>query len=186
MSFTTKGVDENASEGKYIKPGVHEVTITAVTSKESGEGTNAPSIFVNFAKKGTEQELNVQFAFSEKGTKFALMKLKHLLTKVTTENTVDAISANTVTELAKAYGKILTGKELRIKFNGKEVAGVNGKNNWFKAELGIPRKGQPFAEALTTSPTTLTFTESIDVKRLGATTATPTKAGVTVGDDLPF
>lgn len=181
--FTTKGVTET-EEGKYIKPGIHDVIITGVTSKEA-EGSNAPSVFINFQKKGSEQQLNVQFAFSEKGTRFALMKLKHLLTKVTTENAVDAISASNVTDLAKAYGKILTGKELRVKFSGKEVAGTNGKNNWYKAELNIPRKDTPFAESLTTTPSTLTFDKTKDIKYLGAVTTAPT-ANAPSPEALPF
>lgn len=178
--FTTKGVSEETG-GEYIKPGIHNVTITEVTSKES-DGVAAPSIFITFAQTDSNQKLNVQFAFSEKGYKFALLKLKHMLTKVVDEATVDAIEGKNVTELAKAYNKILKGKTLNIKFTGKEIAGTSGKRNWWKAEIPIPRKNNPFAETVGTNPTTLVWNEKYDMKALPTASTTPDGAT----DDLPF
>ncbi len=108
-----------------------------------------------------------------------------MLTKFVDEATADAITASSLTDYAAAIARVLVGGTLRIKFNGEEVAGKDGKNNWFKATVNFP----PFAENTTVNPTGLTFDPTTDVKRLSPAFANPTAtntAGNKQTDDLPF
>ena len=174
-NFTTKGISENGS--KYISPGIRNVKITSVESKDD-PGTS-PAMFLNFEEIGTGKTLNVRFIFSEKGAQYSLRKLKHLQKAFVTEETIDAISDD-VKGLAIEYGKILNGKEVRIKFNGEEVLGREGKSDWIKATVAFP----PFCELLSVNPTRLTFDPNRDVKRLETTSSEPTANSTTKPDSV--
>lgn len=177
--FSTKGVSE--SGGKYISYGIRNVKFTSITAQES-EGGSTPSIFINFEEVGTGKTLSSRFPFSEKSTQISLRKIKHMLTKIVDETTADGIFASTLTEYAAAISKYLVNNTLRIKFNGEEVQGKEGKNNWFKAVVNFP----PFAEALSVNPTELKFDSVADVKRLAFASSTPTHVGAAKDDSLPF
>ena len=180
--FSTKGVTDNG--GKYIPYGIHNVEITGVTSKEA-EGSASASVFIEFREKDGTKTLSERLPFSDKATVYSLRKIKHITTKVVTEAEIDAATANvkSVGEMAKVLNKILTGKSLTVKFNGKEVAGSNGKSNWYKAQLGFP----PFAETIGTNPSTLKFDALKDIKRLdGSASSAPAQQIKQNSDPLPF
>ena len=171
--FTTKGITDGVGESKYIAPGVHVVTITKIEGF-TPEG-KSPYVRFTFADS-TGKTVDSDFFFSENATETSLKKIKHIATKIVTEGQVDSINVATVGEYAYALSKLLTGKAVKIKFRGKEIAGKDGKNNWFKAEIGLPK----FAEKITEN--TLTFNPDKDFIKLSSVTSTP----ATVTNDLPF
>ncbi len=177
-NFTTKGVNETG--GKFITYGIKDVKVVGIESKEAVDGST-PSIFINFQELNTEKTVSVRFPMSEKAAPYSLRKIKHLATKIVTENDVDAITESTVTGYANALSKLILNASVRIKFSAEEIDGVkNGKNNWFKSVINFP----PFAEVISTNPTQLIFEQSKDIKRLPAVSATPNGQAVT--SDLPF
>lgn len=173
--FSTKGVSETG--GKYISYGIKDVKIVGIEAKES-DGNSSPSLIINFEEVGTGKTQSSRFTFTEKSTQISLRKIKHILTKVVDETTADSITATTITQYATDLSNVLLSKTIRVKFSGEEVAGKEGKNNWFKAVINFP----PFAEPITVNPTNLKFDTNLDIRRLIATTKTPNVAA----DALPF
>lgn len=178
--FTTKGVSE--SGGKYIGYGLKDVKITNIEAKEA-EGNIKPSVFINFQELGTEKTLQVRFPFSENAKSYSLRKIKHLATKLVTEEEIDKINVQTVTEYAGELNRLLANKDIRVMFEAEEINGqINGKNNWLKSVIGFP----PFAEPIGTTPSGLKFDPNKHIKRLPAMATAPTGANTGQGNDLPF
>ena len=140
--FGAKDVKETQGGG-YIKPGIHEVTIDSVTGGYSTTGT--PKLtFKLYLKDGDSskaQDFNI--FISEKSEEMAYRKIKHIFTKVSTEENYNTVTGSTIEELAEQYDKILAGNSLRIKFTGEEY--INSENKIkVRPGLGLPT----FAEAI--------------------------------------
>jgi hypothetical protein len=98
--FGAKDVKETQGGG-YIKPGIHEVTIDSVTGGYSTTGT--PKLtFKLYLKDGDSskaQDFNI--FISEKSEEMAYRKIKHIFTKVSTEENYNTVTGSTIEELAE-------------------------------------------------------------------------------------
>ena len=179
--FNTSGIEEKVFESKYITPGISDVTISGIEGS-NGDG-KSPYVMFNFTKMNTTQTASIKFFLSEAASKRSLEKIKHIATKVVTEEAINAVSGNDAATYAQNLSKLLVGKSLRIKFSGEEVQGKDGKNNWYKATIGLPS----FAEKLGTTPSKLKFdaNNNYDMKKLPVATDMSSIGGVN-GSGLPF
>jgi hypothetical protein len=143
--FDLSNVEENAGGGKrlYIYPGVLNVTIVGWESGESATGT--PFISVELVsndalEEGTENATKkFQFYMSEKAKDQSLVKVKHIVTKVTKEANMKP--ATDLAGFAAMLNSITKGKTYRHKFTGEEYE-YNGEVK-VAARIGLPK----FAEA---------------------------------------
>jgi hypothetical protein len=179
---TTRGTEDKVFESKFIKPGIHEnVKIEAITAPpvEDGKSPYIQFKFVDLEGKAAE----INFYMSDAAMPMSLRKIKHIATKLVEESVIDGVEAPSIPAYAKAISPLLCNKMLRVKFVGKEIQGKEGKQNWFKAALGLPA----FAESMGTTPTKLVFTETSqwDMERLPVIPEAP--VGVDASSpDLPF
>jgi hypothetical protein len=192
--YSTKGTEEKVFESKYIAPGIHVVKIMEIKGEEP-DGF-APRLIFTFAT-ADKKTADVNLYMSEAAQTRSMEKLLHIATKVVTRDAVDAVGGNSLAEFGNNLNGLLAGKKLRMKFIGNEIAGKDGKQNWFKADLGLPT----FAEAceagaehpaLSDEESKLTFDENNkwDMKRLPVSDVEPNTApvGADMGesDDDPF
>lgn len=184
--FNTKGLS-TTTESIYIKPGIHEVIITGITGDDSGKDPIIDMTFEDSNKKIAAHRFYIPNEGggeeSDKSRQQNLTKIKHIATKLTTEQDFDdmgAMSAN-IQQYARNLDMKLTGKKIRIKFSGKEVLGKGeGKTNWFKAVLS----GNRFAESIDVNPTKLVFdpNNEWDMRKLPK----PSTVSADGSNDLPF
>jgi hypothetical protein len=140
--YSTKNTEEKVFESKFIEPGVHVVKITAIKGEEP-DGYS-PRLTISFASED-EKSVEAVFYMSEKAQDMSLRKIKHLATKCIKVSVLDKIEADSLEDYASALFKTLKNKVVRVKFVGEEIEGKEGKNNWVKANIGLPA----FAEAVT-------------------------------------
>jgi hypothetical protein len=139
--FDFKEVETNVSGGsnqKFIYPGIkNHIIIGDVSQGASKSGTPFIEIEMYTKEGGKDSSKKFQFYTSEKAMKMSLEKIKHIATKVVTE---EELNAATDIESLK---DLLRGKALRMKFSGQEYVNKNGevKEN---ALIGLA----PFAEAI--------------------------------------
>lgn len=138
--YSTKDTEEKVFESKFIEPGVHVVKIVGVKGEEP-EGYSPRLMFGFTTQEGKTAE--AVFYMSEKAVGRSLEKVKHLATKCIKADKLDKIEAESLEDYASQLNKVLKNKVLRVKFTGEEIEGKEGKNNWDKANIGLP----PFAEA---------------------------------------
>jgi hypothetical protein len=136
--YSTKGTTETQFVSKYIEPGIHRVRINSIEGQEP-EG-RSPYIQITFEDKDSKTA-DIRFYMSEKAMPKSLEKIKHIGTKLVTEDELDGINADNLAGYGAALNKLLAGKGCRIKFTGEEVDGEKGR--WWKAGIGLPT----FAEA---------------------------------------
>lgn len=173
MNINFNDVQEQVTKPK-MQPGIYEVEITGVTETTGTNGN--PVIVMGFVT--TDGQYEHQEKFSAKSEKspgkensaldITLSKLKHIATKVTTPEELATVTS------MDDYNKLLTGKQLRMKFTGEE-RWYNG-NIYVNAKVGFA----PFAEALSTTPTKLTYNQnnSYDYKKAPVPATMP---GITGG-----
>lgn len=154
----------------YLTYGIQEVEIKDFVVNEQG---SIPSMDLTMTDFSGTKSASSRFYFPEgaeeadtKTYQRSVYQIKHIATKVVNSTEFDQayeMSAN-LSQFAINLNKLLAGKRLRIKFSGKEIAGKDGKQNWFKAVIS----GMNFAESLSTNPTKLKFdpNNQYDVKRL--------------------
>lgn len=136
--YTTKGTEEKEFKSKYIAPGVQKVKIVSITGM-APEG-KSPYLELAFVNQ-EEMTANIRFYMSEKAMPKSLEKIKHIGTKMVTNDDLDAIKADSIDSYGAALNGLLAGKTCRIKFTGEEVESEKGI--WTKAGIGLPT----FAEA---------------------------------------
>lgn len=191
--YSTKGTEEKVFVSKYVSPGIQVVKIVEVKGEEP-EGFSPRLIFkfVNAEQKEVEANLYMSTAAQPK----SMEKLLHIATKCVSRDAIDGVGGNNLVDWGKNLNQLLAGHKLRMKFIGNEIAGKEGKGNWFKADLGLPS----FAEAveagaehapLGEGESKLTFDENNkwDMKRLPvADTETSGPVGLDMGesDNDPF
>ncbi len=190
----TQGIQEKKEfKSKFIAPGIHEVKITSITTVEPG-GASSPYFMFTFENKEA-QTADVKFYYSDAAVKKTMTKIRHMATKITSADEIDAVTGKNYPEYAKNLSRMLVGKWLRIKFTGEEIRGGlkedgTRKDNWYKAGIGLPT----FAEGIAQLPTKLVFdsTNQYDIRRLPteATESTTYKSNGTTTkkdlQDLPF
>lgn len=189
--FGTRGHEESkGATSNFIAPGISEVVITAINLPDVSY-TGSPYLEMVFTD-GTGKNAPIRFYMNpeiREGAKksaldISMSKIKHIATKVVTEAQIDAVTGNNINEYAMNLSKLLINKKIRMKFVGTEVKGKDGKQNWFKAELGFA----PFAESMATVPSKLTFDINgrFDMKRIPANANGTFSPAQSVGTDLPF
>lgn len=136
--YTTAGTAERTFVSKYIEPGVHRVRIAGIEGVDSETGASYVQITFEDADEKTAQ---IRFYMSERAMARSIQKIKHLATKMVTEEKIDAIEADNLEDYGSALDTLLGGKSCRVKFTGEEVDG--NKGSWWKAGIGLPT----FAEA---------------------------------------
>ena len=192
--YSTRDTEEKVFESKYLAPGIHKVKITEI-SGHAPEG-RSPYLELKFANS-EQKTAEVKFYMSEKAMPRSLEKLTHIGTKCVTRETMDSISADSLEDYGKKLENTLKGKVLRIKFTGEEIEGKEGKGNWWKANIGLPRFAEACKEgaeyeAVDDDNTALTFDESnnYDMKRLVVADVeedtTGFSGGTSEADDDPF
>jgi hypothetical protein len=165
----------NGNAGLYIYPGVKEVVVKGWTTGSSASGT--PLVEVElvtleaFNAKTENASKKFSFYLSDKAKDASMSKIKHIVTKVTKEANIKAVS--TAQEFVDMLNFLTVNKSLRMKFIGEEYE-YNGEIK-SAARIGLPA----FAEAINpgaeyepveASATKLTFdkTNQYDYKTLVA------------------
>jgi len=181
MSATTFNFSEvqGSKEVKpVIRPGVSEnITITSVTEElTQNQKRVIRVVFVN--PEGAE--LTIDMSMEGGAPTYTMRKLKHLMTKVATEDVVNA--ATTVEDV----NKILKGATLRMKFTGEEFVSNKDGKVYVKTVLGLPN----FAEAMATSKemSALSYNPAseYDLKKVNQATIEGNTPQLAKTDDLPF
>lgn len=139
--FDFSKVEEKSEGGgnqKYIYPGVkHHVTIKNLSEGTSPNGTPFYEIEMYTKEGGPETAKAFRMYLSEKARPYTLSNIKHIATKITTEEKLNAVKS------FDDLRDLLKGESLRMMFYGEEYKNSNGEIKE-KAVIGIPR----FAEAI--------------------------------------
>ncbi len=179
---------QEVSKPKYIRPGIHEVTIKSVKGEVNQNG-NPVITFSLYLKDGdAEATTDFRFYLSEKAAPTSYKKIRHIFTKVVKDADYLSSKANTIEELGEVYNNKLAGNSLRIKFNGEGYLKQDG-NTGLRASIGLPE----FAEAIqdgaeypAVANTKLVFNEDRDVKPVAKVPDTDSFVAPTTANDLPF
>ena len=120
MLFSTQGVKDESSKG--IGPGVYEVKIEKV---EGGTSPGSRNPYIEFSFKRPDAGADVKanrfrLFFTDKIKEDTLRQIKHIMTKVTTEDQVDAIKAADAVAYGTALNALAANKVVRMKFTGEE------------------------------------------------------------------
>lgn len=190
--ISTKSVQEGVSKyPQRLDPGVHKVKIANITS---GESARNKTPFIEFLFENAYGYHRETFYMKEgESMRISLEKIKHIATKIESEETVDKVTGKTVAEYAANLGTLLINKEVRIKLCGKEQMNTNTKKVFVERYFNF----YPFAESVTTpdNATMLKYsaTNKGDYKALASSTNAVSDpmdlstAGMTAqDDDLPF
>jgi hypothetical protein len=179
---------QEVNKPKYIRPGIHEVTIKSVKG-ETNQNGNPVITFSLYLKDGdAEATTDFRFYLSEKAAPTSYKKIRHIFTKVVKDADYLSSKANTIEELGEVYNNKLAGNSLRIKFNGEGYLKQDG-NTGLRASIGLPE----FAEAIqdgaeypAVASTKLVFNEDRDVKPVAKVPDTDSFVAPTTANDLPF
>ena len=179
---------QEVNKPKYIRPGIHEVTIKSVKGEVNQNG-NPVITFSLYLKDGdAEATTDFRFYLSEKAAPTSYKKIRHIFTKVVKDADYLSSKANTIEELGEVYNNKLAGNSLRIKFNGEGYLKQDG-NTGLRASIGLPE----FAEAIqdgaeypAVASTKLVFNEDRDVKPVAKVPDTDSFVAPTTANDLPF
>lgn len=147
--FNLSEVEEkSAGNGNlYIYPGIREVVINKwIHGKSTNKGT--PFIAVELTTvegkaAGNVDPRSFEFYLTDKTMKMTLSKIKHIVTKITTEEKFASKNPADEEEMVEHLNDLTRGETLRIKFTGEERLNAKGeiKDN---ATIGLP----DFAEAI--------------------------------------
>ena len=179
---------QEISKPKYIRPGIHEVTIKSVKGENNQNG-NPVITFSLYLKDGdAEATTDFRFYLSEKAATMSYKKIRHIFTKVVKDADYLSSTASSIEELGEVYNSKLAGKSLRIKFNGEGYVKQDG-NTGLRASIGLPE----FAEAISdgaeypaVAETKLVFNDDRDIKQVAKLPDTDSFTTAPVKDDLPF
>lgn len=177
---------QEINKPKYIRPGVHEVTIKSVKG-ETNQNGNPTIVFSMYLVDGdAEATTDFRFYLSEKAAVVSYKKIRHIFTKVVKDADYLSSKANSVEELGEVYNNKLAGNSLRIKFRGEEYIKQDGSVG-VRAVIGLPEFAEAIqedAEYVPVSKTNLTFNSELDIKKLAKLPDSEFKAGDNSG--LPF
>ena len=179
---------QEVNKPKYIRPGIHEVTIKSVKGENNQNGN--PVITFSFYLKDGDAEATTDFRvyLSEKAAIMSYKKIRHIFTKVVKDTDYLSSTASSIEELGEVYNSKLAGKSLRIKFNGEGYVKQDGTTG-VRASIGLPE----FAEAISdgaeypaVAETKLVFNQDRDVKQVAKLPDADSFTTAPVKDDLPF
>jgi hypothetical protein len=134
FNFSEVEVNEQVSKPRIKGFTIQEVMITGVVDSVAKSGGS--QIEVGFINDAGEEHTE-RMSLSGGAKKYTMIKLKHMMTKVSNEDTVNQVK-NT-----DDINKILSGKRMRIKFTAEEFMDKNN-NIRTKASIGLPS----FAESI--------------------------------------
>lgn len=161
---------QETTQNPYIKPGVYyNVNITSIEYK--AEDGIPPRIVLNYeTQDGLVLEDDAWF-LTEKAENYTVGKLKHIAKALNMTDTLNQIFDKAIDEgkgydeVVKALDKNLTGNTIPVmKFQGKEIEGKEGRENWVKAKTSLP----PFASNDPENHS-LTFDKENDIEYLETT-----------------
>lgn len=147
--FNLSEVEEKSSGNGnlYIYPGIREVVINKWThGKSANKGT--PFIAVELTTvegkaAGNVEPRSFEFYVSEGAMKMSLSKIKHITTKITTEEKFASKNPADLEEMVEHLNDLTRGETYRQKFTGEEYINSKGEVKE-KATIGLP----DFAEAI--------------------------------------
>lgn len=181
LNFNEVESNRQVAEGstpqvQRLTPGIHEnVTVTGVTEGTTLNGKGI--IKVSFL--GTGGEIFEPELSTEGGAiPYTLKKLKHLMTKVVTEDVANG--AKTVAEV----NKILTGSKFRLKVCGEEYVNAKGETK-VKSTLGLPNFAESADLEKGFSRLRYDSNNQYDMKRLNKATLDANTTASAVSD-MPF
>ena len=197
MSFKTKGhtVEETSFVSNFLSPGIHEAKIQKIEFFEAASGT--PGMKITHEGRpmedlgGAGQTAETTWWLSDNAWTYTKDRLVIMADKLGVRTELDAIEGEEAATYCRALDGIFKNKTARWKFAGEEIAGKEGKQNWFKAGLS----GYGFVEPLDTTPTKLKFddTNKYDMKRLpvadsetASSNGTTATAAVSSNSDDPW
>ena len=170
MSFNTKGhsVEETNFVSNYLSAGIHEAKIQKIEYFEAASGT--PGMKITHEGRpmdvlgGAGQSAETTWWLSDNAWTYTKDRLVIMADKLGVRTGLDNINAESPAEYSAALDSLFKNKVGRWKFAGEEIAGKEGKQNWFKAGLA----GYGFVEAVDAAPSKLKFDETnkYDMKRL--------------------
>lgn len=120
MLFSTEGVNDASSKG--IGPGVYELILTGIVGGNS-PGSGNPYVEFQFKRQDAGDDVKAKgfrLFFTEKIAEDTKRQIKHIMTKVATEEAVDAIKATDINAYATQLNALGAGKPIRMKFSGEE------------------------------------------------------------------
>ena len=176
MFNTSDVVVEQPKEyvSKYITPGITDASIVSLEEYVTPQDKKGLRFsFMRMTEDGVEQtsEATRWMDDSKLGASKTLADLVQIAEALGKRNELDeaAKASNSVSELASNVFKIIGNQRLRFKFSGKEVAGKDGKSNWFKSELSFYGFVESLAIPETESKLKFDTNNSYDMKKLSVT-----------------
>lgn len=182
MSETTFNFAEVQSSKEVkpvIRPGVNEnITVGLLTEDLTPNGKKV--IRVPFTS-ADGAELVIDMSMEGGAPQYTMRKIKHLMTKVADEDTVNAASN------LDAVNKILRGKTLRMKFTGEEYVSQKDGKVYVKTVLGLPNFAEPMTTSKEMSALVYDTNNQYDLKRVNQATVEGNAPKSVVEDSgLPF
>lgn len=175
-TFNFAEVQASKEVKPVIRPGVNEnITIGSITEDLTPNGKKV--IKVPFMSTDGA-ELVIDMSMEGGAPQYTMRKLKHLMTKVASEDVVNA--ATSIDDV----NKILKGQTLRIKFTGEEYVSQRDGKVYVKTVLGLPNFAEPMTTSKEMSALSYNPTSEYDLKKVNQATVegnTPK-----VESDLPF
>lgn len=142
MAFGGKDVSSE-QVSKYIRGGVHEVTIKGVKGEVNQNGT--PMILIEMYLRSADSTASSTFRFpmSPNAEDSSLKKIRHIVTKVAKDEAYLNAKGDSVEEYGESLNEILAGQSLRMKFTSEEYL-KQDQTVGVRANIGLPN----FAEAI--------------------------------------
>ena len=167
MTFGGQDVQE-ISKPKYIRPGIHEVTIKSVKGELNANGNPTITFSLHLVDGDADATTDMRFYLSDKAAESTYKKIRHIFTKVVKDADYLAAKAENIEELGEVYNNKLSGNSLRVKFRGEEYLKQDGSTG-VRSVIGYPE----FAEAIqegaeypVVAVTKMTFNPDTDIKKL--------------------
>jgi hypothetical protein len=161
MNFNTKGhsVEEKDFVSKFLEPGIHIAKIKEIEFVSSQGGTPGIKIVLEGkpedALNGAGKTCESTYWLSEKAWPYTKDKVVSMADKLGLRERLDNLDANDAQDYAQGLNGIFAGTAGRWKLKGKEIAGKEGKNNWWKAEIAAFKFLEPVS--VTDEASTLVF-----------------------------
>jgi hypothetical protein len=159
-----------------FQPGIYEnVMIMKVYDSETPNGKKIICVDLLGTK---EEKFTASWSMEGGAVPYTMRKLKHMLTKVISEEQANAITST------EQVNKTLSGKQFRWKFIGQEYVNKEGQVR-VKTDIGLPN----FCENMKTTPTNqsaLSFDPNNQYDMVKLPAEQVPSGNVAKADDMPF
>jgi hypothetical protein len=159
---------QEINKPKYIRPGIHEVTIKKVSGEVNQNGNPVLTLTLHLVDGDPEATTDFRFYLSEKAAVTTYKKIRHIFTKVAKDADYLNTKADDIIGLGEAYDAKLSGNSLRIKFNGEEYIKQDGSIGT-RAAIGLPEFAEAIQEGAEYAPvakTNMVFNADRDIKKV--------------------